>query len=454
MHILFLTTNNLPTNPRLLKEVDLALSENKVTVILFKLGNWSDQLNKNEMAIRPQVNFIQLDATRSKSLSWLFWGLLEKLVRYIYPLFKNSLFINALTHSRRSLQLLNALKKVTDCNLIIGHNLGTLYPIYNYSLKKNTPFIYDIEDYDPGIHVPESGKHYQTCTEYLLKKCATEAQVLTSASPLIGEYTLKLIGDHPNHKVILNSFPQNEFKQPIDPSIRSESNAPQSFTEPVELDTEPVEVHNSQLKLVWFSQNISFGRGLEQLFEALNKLAQKNASNIIHQRSNIQLTLIGQIDTVFDQQIIQPFKSNIEHRAPNIKHHTSYIIHLNIIPPLSQTELHAELANHDVGLALEFNKTDLNRQLCLTNKIITYAQAGLYVLATNTMAQEQFIKTNPTLGKIAGQSIDEIKNNIVLILNHLDEINKKKEKRFESSKAMSWEAETLKLKALWKQILT
>ena len=419
-HIVFLTTNNLPTNPRLLKEVDLALNEKIVTVIIFKLGNWSDQLNKNEMAKRPKVNFIQLDATRSKSLSWLFWGVIEKLIRYIYPLFKNSLWVNAITHSRRSVQLLVALKKIHDCHLIIGHNLGTLYPIYKFSLRNNIPFIYDIEDYDPGINVPDAGKHYKVSTEFLLKKCLPDASALTSASPLIGEYTLKLIGGHPNHQVILNSFPQNEFVNPSIQQINSSTN---------------------QLKLVWFSQNISFGRGLEQLFEAILLLENKK-------NTPVQITLIGNLEHSFDQQIIAPFKNKVLSLSKD------NIIHLKIITPLSQPELHAELANHDVGLALEFNTSDLNRQLCLTNKIIAYAQAGLYILATNTTAQEQFIKSNPTLGKIAGQSINELKNNIVLIRDHQDEMIKQKEKRFESSKTMSWEEETIKLKALWKHMLT
>lgn len=417
-HIVFITTNNLPTNPRLLKEVDVALHEYRVTVILFMLGNWSEPLNKREMDKRPGVNFIQLDATRATSLSWFTWGVMEKLARLIYPLFKRSLFINALTHTRRSLQLLQALQKVNSCDLIIGHNLGTLYPIHQYSKNKCIPFVYDIEDYDPGIHVPEGGKHYQSCTEYLLKKCAPLAQALTSASPLIGEYTLKLMGGHPNHQVILNSFPLNEFVHPSYQKINSSTN---------------------QLRLVWFSQNISFGRGLEQFFEAL--LWLPNDTN-----QQIDITLIGNLDSKFDKEVIQPLLAKLSNLTSQIS--------LLVSPPLPQSDLHAELARHDIGLALEFDETDLNRQLCLTNKIIVYAQAGLYILATDTLGQTDFLKQYPNVGQTCGQNAHGIMNGLLSLLSNINSIKNDASNRFERGKELSWEDESQKIiNTIWKKTI-
>jgi hypothetical protein len=44
----------------------------------------------------------------------------------------------------------------------------------------------------------------------------------------------------------------------------------------------------------------------------------------------------------------------------------------------------------DVGLATE-NNTPLNRDLCLTNKILMYPLAGLAIAATDTTAQRQIV---------------------------------------------------------------
>lgn len=52
------------------------------------------------------------------------------------------------------------------------------------------------------------------------------------------------------------------------------------------------------------------------------------------------------------------------------------------------------LADYDEGLAIEVESNDYNRQICLTNKIFSYLQSGLYILATNTPAQEQFMTSH------------------------------------------------------------
>ncbi|WP_430934763.1 hypothetical protein [Saccharicrinis sp. 156] len=285
------------------------------------------------------------------------------------------------------------------------------------AIKRDIPFIYDIEDYDPGIYVPEAGKHYKSCTEFLLKKCAPSASALTSASPLIGEYSLKLIGDHPNHQVILNSFPSTEF------SLANSH--------------KPIAGSTGVLRLVWFSQTISFGRGLEQLFEALNQLNELTTQQLI-------ITLIGNMDPEFEKQIVQTFQSQISNLTSQIS--------LLIKPPLSQPELHAELAHHDIGLALEPGK-DLNNGLAISNKIIAYAQAGLCILATDTPAQKQFMQEHPDLGTVCGQDKEGIVKGIAAMLEATNKINTDKLDRFKKGKELAWEKESSKLVEIWKRVL-
>ncbi len=50
------------------------------------------------------------------------------------------------------------------------------------------------------------------------------------------------------------------------------------------------------------------------------------------------------------------------------------------------------MSDFDIGLAIEDPTADENRNICLTNKIWSYFQAGLYIVATNTLAQQQFMQ--------------------------------------------------------------
>jgi hypothetical protein len=51
--VLFLTSNNLATNPRLLKELALGRQHFECTLLSFKLANWSDSL---DAAIRDTLH--------------------------------------------------------------------------------------------------------------------------------------------------------------------------------------------------------------------------------------------------------------------------------------------------------------------------------------------------------------------------------------------------------------
>ncbi|MBK3517673.1 glycosyltransferase family protein [Carboxylicivirga marina] len=417
-HILFITTANLPTNPRLLKEVDIACKQYKVTVIIWKLGNWSDNLNQQMIEERLNINFHLLDATKGHKFNWLIFAIIEKLARILYPFLKKSLLANAVAQTRRSLQLYRLIKRQNlKPNLVIAHNLGALYPAYQLSLKNNIPFTFDIEDYHPGELIEFDTINEKERRELLMKKMLPKAKVLTSASPLIGEHSLKLLGGHPNHTVILNGFSNKEFSSP----------------------KQPFGISDKKLKLVWFSQTISFGRGLEQLFGALMYLAKDSSIS----DNTLQLTLIGELDKQFEQQHIQPLISN-----------TGCKVIVEILPPLSQKNLHKELANHDIGLALEYNSTDINRQICLTNKIFAYAQAGLYILATDTPAQKMYIEKYSGFGLLCEQSDMALSESIKYLISNAEHIKCKSEERFLNARErLSWEVEEQKLNAIWNNIV-
>ena len=65
--------------------------------------------------------------------------------------------------------------------------------------------------------------------------------------------------------------------------------------------------------------------------------------------------------------------------------------------PIAPDELFKFTSQFDIGMATE-TAPNLNRDICLTNKIFTYIQAGLAIIASDTQAQRLFMEQYPTTG--------------------------------------------------------
>jgi hypothetical protein len=101
----------------------------------------------------------------------------------------------------------------------------------------------------------------------------------------------------------------------------------------------------------------------------------------------------------------------------------------------------------DIGLALESKTADFNRDICLTNKILAYAQAGLYIFATDTFGQRDFLNAlNYKAGQIIASDLSTTFSNFDPSL--LDFENKME--RWEHAISFSWEKEQQKLVKLLK----
>ena len=396
--LLFISSTNLTTNPRLLKELKLAVDLGyKVDFIGFKLANWSDKIDETIIE-NIKANFHYLPITRDNFVSWLISSLIEKLAQKLYPLLKNSLKINAYAHSKRSFLLSKHLKnKNKKYDLIVAHTLPTLYPAYKFAKRTNTKFTFDIEDYHPGEFVAIDVDNEKARRFFLMKTILPKASYITYASPLIGKYSLKLLDSYPKnkHQLISNSFSQTEFQHKENDSYK--------------------------VKFVWFSQNIAAGRGLELVLPALKQFSDK-----------VELYLIGNLYPAFYDTFLSKYSNFIK-----------------IEEPLSQKALNLKLSNIDIGLALELNTADFNRQICLTNKIFAYAHSGLYILATNTQAQVQFMKEHEYIGALTAQTTEAFEKSIKEIINNIDEIRKNKQKRFEYAQQLAWENEREKLVSIW-----
>jgi len=401
--LLFISKDNLTTNPRLQKELKLAVSIGyEVDFIGFYSGNWSDDIDK-EITQNIDANFYYIPATRKPFFPWLISTLKERILQKIYPYFKNSIKINAFAHSKRTILLCKHLTyNEKKYDLIIAHTLASLYPAYKLSKKLKIPFIFDIEDYHPGEIISTDAQNETVRRIFLMKKLLTKAALITYASPLIGKESLKLLNNfkNENHQLINNCFSNKEFQ----------------FKEN----------KSEKIKFVWFSQNIAAGRGLELVIPALANYKDK-----------IELNLIGNLYQNFHRDFL-----------------SKYFDFIKIHKPLPQKELNLKLSEFDIGLAIELVSADLNRNICLTNKIFAYAQSGLYVLATDTSAQKLFIKEHENVGVVSAQNVEEIQKQISMIIQNINLIRKEKKKRFEYAQNLAWEIESKKLIGVWSNLLT
>ncbi len=374
----------------------------EITFIGFRLGMWADEIDAKLSTSMKNITFIYLDATRSDFFPWLYVSIVERIARWFWKLFRKSLKVSTAAHTKRSLTLLNAVKHLKEkkFDLVIAHNLPALYPAYILSSRLKCPFAFDVEDFHPGEVIPVDPVNEKKRREFLMAELLPQAAYVSGGSPLIAREVQKTIPLIKNLFPIINSFPSSEFFIP--PDIVSE-----------------------KMKLIWFSQNISAGRGLEFLIEAWPGLVDI-----------CELTLIGRQEPQFTQKISALGKG------------------ITILDPMNQEKLHSSLGAYDIGLALELSAADLNKQLALSNKMIAYAQAGLYVLATDTPAQAHFVAQYPFIGEVVVQDAGEISIALNGIFGRLKEIRKSRISRFEKAKQFSWEVEATRLQHAWSKILS
>jgi glycosyltransferase involved in cell wall biosynthesis len=387
----------LATNPRLVKEIELALQMDiSVYVLCSEFDNWSKPLNdKIKKLLISKISYDGIPGNRKPFGRWLLSSLLFSISNRVLLFFPGNKLFLSVRSNKRSWLLLKELKRTKGkFDLVVAHNPGSFYPAMRFAKKNKIPFGIDLEDYHPG---ESNNKKLSTLSKRLNKAILPEAGYITAASPLILEYSeADLSVPLKNKEVLLNYFPSAEFCR------LSKTNT-------------------DKLKLVWFSQNISFGRGLEQLIPAI-----KN-------NPGIELNLFGNCNESIRDQWLSG--------ADNVYLHSS----------LPQSELHWQLANYDVGLALEENNNNLNRNLCLTNKIIAYYQSGLYILASNTKAQKRFIVEHAEHGIITSLETEDLKQTIQQLIDRKQSLRASAIERYENAKKYGWENESAKLVEIWKE---
>ena len=370
----------------------MALENNfTVEVICFDFKNWSNENNEKLKEELTSVKFIIIPSGRRPFLSWLFSVLSEQLSGKLILFFKSErLMANAV--SRRSRLIIKNLDKASKPDWVIGHNPGALYATKFATEKFNCKAGFDVEDYHPG---EGNNVHLQRLTKQLMQQVLPKMDYVSFAAPLIMEEVKKDMDcDTANWFTVLNYFPSEEFSLPPNPL-------------------------SGPLRLVWFSQNISFGRGIELILPTV-KACQED----------MQLHLYGNVDEDFKKLNLNGIDNIFLHGA------------------VPQKLLHKQLAMYDVGLALEPAK-DKNNDLAISNKLLSYLQAGLFVIATNTKGQQNFMSNLPDMGVCFDYKKNNSDDILRDILNNMGSISANRKARFEKFEINNWKTESFLLHKTW-----
>ena len=344
MRVCIVTTGNVSTSPRVVKEADaLHAAGHEVRVVAVDALPENGARDLAVMATRrwmlERVNLRRGDPVgfvhRAIGAGWLVVadqaGLVDRTIS-------------------RYLGLLLRAVVARPADLVIGHTLAGLPVAVRAAERLRARAAFDIEDFHSG-ELP-NGAGYAARRAIItdverryLPRCAK----VTASAPGIADAVAGRYGIARPH-VTLNVFPRAE--RPVVRASRS----------------------GGVPSLYWYSQVIGPGRGIEDAVEALALLDPP-----------VELHVRGAVDRAFAPVLSRLIES---------KGVSKRVV---ILPPVPPPELVARAAEHDIGLALEQPVTE-NRSLCVTNKLFTYMLAGLAIAATDTRGQREMLTEAPDVG--------------------------------------------------------
>lgn len=356
LSIVLISSGQPSANPRLLKEVKSLYQEGFfVSVIWCPISSWADDFDQKLFKDYPQINWIQA-GYHSKYQPFGYWyaRIRQKIWSFIYKIFGNH-FDAAIKSLVLYSQELASIASNNKADLYIGHNLGSLPSIVKAVTKFSGNSIFDFEDFHSGEYHADSDQVARI--KQIENKYIPLLSSITSASPAITQ-AYKNLFPKLSIQTINNCFPLSY-----------------SLGQLYDLEDKP-------LKLFWFSQYLGKKRGLETVIEAMSKFSD----------DQITLTLLG----TASKEIKLYFQSLSE----KLNLSKEQLIFFN---PVSEKDIVQIASEHHIGIASEYSH-NLNRDLCLTNKIFAYLLAGNALVLSDTYAQKSFLNENPNVGSLYKQN--------------------------------------------------
>lgn len=403
--ILLVTSGQPSLNPRLVKEADtLTCAGYAVTVLYTYWNDWGTQLDEQLIKTRQWKAICVGGDPVHKKTTYFFSRLMHKTAKLITQQLGLISYYPELAIARGSYFLIREAKK-HRATLYIAHNLGALPAVIKAAEKYHAKSGFDAEDFHRQEISDDPGTDHYKLAKHLEDKYLCRVNYVTASSPQIaGAYRQLYPGVDPF--TLLNVFSAKD--QPKQPAINNE---------------EP-------LKLFWFSQTIGPCRGIRAIAKALKSLKDED----------FELHLLGNI---LDDNKME----FIDNELLGIKNAFFY-------KPIPPDELIGFAAQFDLGLASEPGFC-LNNNLALSNKIFTYLQAGLAIIASDTLAQKWFLDKYPQVGG-SYQKTDP--QTLVTLLSGYHSDKKKLQDAREASlklglEAFNWENESHKFLKLIEQTL-
>lgn len=341
--IVLISSGQPSLNPRLVKEADALAEAGYLVTILY--AYWNDWGTAFDELLLPAKKWKAIRVgghPQQARFTFFLSRLIHKMAKLGLNIFGPEYFASyAITRS--SFFLLGAAKKY-QADLYIGHNLGALPAVIKAAKDNNRPCGFDAEDFYRNDQSDSPTNKDVVLKTYLEDKYLPQVDYLSASSPQIAEAYHKLYADK-KLVTILNVFPLSEKIQQT------------SFS------------GSGIIKLFWFSQTIGHGRGLEDILAAINLLNDLP----------LELHLLGHCNKGYQQEL--------RNRSNAICFHE----------PVPSDQLAHFASQFDIGIAAE-KTTPYNRDICLTNKIFTYMQAGLAIVGSNTIAQQSLLNQHPAIG--------------------------------------------------------
>ena len=405
-HVTFITTGQPTTNPRLVKEAETLFDIGyKITVICCYYHQWAESFDL-EIINNKGISYIYCGGNpNSGKFIYFKTRIRQKLCQLLFPYIK-AFQIPENAISRTHHEALTIAKKIKT-DLYIAHNLGALPAAVTAARYAKAKVGYDAEDFYSGQFLDSSEMMF-SLNRYVEENYFLRTNYFTSASPMISEL---YSSSYPFLKPIVlnNAFPKNkvEFKAKIS--------------------------GDRIMKLFWFSQTIGIDRGIEEVILA-----------IAQTRRNIQFNLLGECSFDFQDYLVNLTK---QHGLSNQQ--------LCISAPIAPDEIFSFASQFDIGMATETGVT-VNRNICLTNKIFTYIQSGLAVIASDTLAQIRFLNEYPLCGQVYKRNkVDSLADCLLKFYDNPLLLQQTKSYNYSiGQNNLNWETESIKFVNLIRDTLT
>ena len=346
--ICIITAGHLATCPRMLKAAEaLSGQGHAVRIVSGSSTPWAEQADR-VLRQDGRWEWTRICYRREQAAStWFRSGLRQRAAgfaaRYLahhLPAGPAQFAVAARGYNRIYPELLRAaLRSPADLYYAGGGGMAVGYAA---GCRAGVGFAADLEDFHSGEQADSGeGRQHNRLAGALEKRLFSAAAFLTTSSEEIADAYAAAYQIRPI--VIHNTFP---------------------------LPSTPPDLDNchGRLKMYWFSQTIGPERGLEDVIRAAG-VSSLDAE--LHVRG----------------RAVPGYLAELQRLAASCAPKLALVAH----GPAAPSEMVACCRGYQIGLALEKPDT-LNRNLCLTNKALTYLLAGLALVLTDTLGQRRLAR--------------------------------------------------------------